>query len=134
MYESILFFVLSHPLFSSHCVFFFGLFLLLCFCSSACLNLILTPPPAAQNANANADFANFDAFGSTPGSTGGFPSAPQASFHPSNTGRASSLHSTNDTHPNHSHIKTLAFIFMYTHVLTSVVLSVESLVLLPLVF
>ncbi|XP_050934880.1 arf-GAP domain and FG repeat-containing protein 1a isoform X7 [Lates calcarifer] len=39
-----------------------------------------------QNANANADFANFDAFGSTSGSTGGFPSAPQAPFHPSNTG------------------------------------------------
>ncbi|XP_050934876.1 arf-GAP domain and FG repeat-containing protein 1a isoform X2 [Lates calcarifer] len=38
-----------------------------------------------QNANANADFANFDAFGSTSGSTGGFPSAPQAPFHPSNT-------------------------------------------------
>uniref|UniRef100_A0A4W6E5D5 ArfGAP with FG repeats 1a n=1 Tax=Lates calcarifer TaxID=8187 RepID=A0A4W6E5D5_LATCA len=43
----------------------------------------------AQNANANADFANFDAFGSTSGSTGGFPSAPQAPFHPSNTGSAS---------------------------------------------
>ncbi|XP_070826548.1 arf-GAP domain and FG repeat-containing protein 1a isoform X1 [Chaetodon trifascialis] len=39
----------------------------------------------AQNANANADFANFDAFGSTSASTGGFPSAPQAPFHPSNT-------------------------------------------------
>ncbi|KAM6987335.1 arf-GAP domain and FG repeat-containing protein 1a isoform 3-T3 [Tautogolabrus adspersus] len=38
-----------------------------------------------QNANANADFANFDAFGSTSGSTGGFPSASQAPFHPSNT-------------------------------------------------
>ncbi|XP_030251609.1 arf-GAP domain and FG repeat-containing protein 1a isoform X2 [Sparus aurata] len=43
----------------------------------------------AQNANANADFANFDAFGSTSGSTGGFPSAPQAPFHPTNTGSAS---------------------------------------------
>ncbi|XP_068565110.1 arf-GAP domain and FG repeat-containing protein 1a isoform X2 [Cebidichthys violaceus] len=42
-----------------------------------------------QNANANADFANFDAFGSTSGSTGGFSSAPQAPFHPSNTGSAS---------------------------------------------
>ncbi|XP_078102567.1 arf-GAP domain and FG repeat-containing protein 1a isoform X3 [Sander vitreus] len=40
----------------------------------------------AQNANANADFANFDAFGSTSGSTGGFPSATLAPFHPSNTG------------------------------------------------
>ncbi|XP_044059330.1 arf-GAP domain and FG repeat-containing protein 1a isoform X9 [Siniperca chuatsi] len=40
----------------------------------------------AQNANANADFANFDAFGSTSGSTVGFPSAPQAPFHLSNTG------------------------------------------------
>ncbi|XP_051813950.1 arf-GAP domain and FG repeat-containing protein 1a isoform X2 [Acanthochromis polyacanthus] len=39
----------------------------------------------AQNANADADFANFDAFGSTSGSTGGFPSAPQAPFQPSNT-------------------------------------------------
>ncbi|KAM8768081.1 arf-GAP domain and FG repeat-containing protein 1a isoform 7-T7 [Acanthopagrus schlegelii] len=39
-----------------------------------------------QNANANADFANFDAFGSTSGSTGGFPSAPKAPFHPTNTG------------------------------------------------
>ncbi|XP_071353244.1 arf-GAP domain and FG repeat-containing protein 1a isoform X4 [Trachinotus anak] len=42
-----------------------------------------------QNANANADFANFDAFGSTSGSTGGFPSAPQVPFQPSNTGSAS---------------------------------------------
>ncbi|XP_044059326.1 arf-GAP domain and FG repeat-containing protein 1a isoform X5 [Siniperca chuatsi] len=42
-----------------------------------------------QNANANADFANFDAFGSTSGSTVGFPSAPQAPFHLSNTGSAS---------------------------------------------
>uniref|UniRef100_A0A8C2ZLL3 ArfGAP with FG repeats 1a n=1 Tax=Cyclopterus lumpus TaxID=8103 RepID=A0A8C2ZLL3_CYCLU len=41
--------------------------------------------PTAQNHNANADFAKFDAFGSTSGSTGGFPSAAQASFHPSNT-------------------------------------------------
>ncbi|XP_037317420.2 arf-GAP domain and FG repeat-containing protein 1a isoform X7 [Pungitius pungitius] len=40
----------------------------------------------AQSANANADFANFDAFGSTSGSTGGFPSAPQAPVHPSSTG------------------------------------------------
>ncbi|KAM9853026.1 arf-GAP domain and FG repeat-containing protein 1a isoform 2-T2 [Aulostomus maculatus] len=42
-----------------------------------------------QNANANADFANFDAFGSTPGSTGGFPPTPQAPFQPSNTGSTS---------------------------------------------
>ncbi|XP_028429128.1 arf-GAP domain and FG repeat-containing protein 1a isoform X4 [Perca flavescens] len=42
-----------------------------------------------QNANANADFANFDAFRSTSGSTGGFPSATLAPFHPSNTGSAS---------------------------------------------
>lgn len=74
------------------------------FCSSTCLNLILTPPPAAQNANANADFANFDAFGSTSGSTGGFPSAPQAPFHPSNTGRASSLHWTKSTSHTHEDI------------------------------
>lgn len=93
----------SHPLFSSHCL----------FCSSDCLNLILTPPPAAQNANANADFANFDAFGSTSGSTGGFPSAPQAPFQPSNTGSASSLCWTNSTHPNHSH-KTLACLCTHT--------------------
>ncbi|KAG7480375.1 arf-GAP domain and FG repeat-containing 1 isoform X6 [Solea senegalensis] len=39
-----------------------------------------------QNANANADFANFDAFGSTSGSSGGFSSAPQAPFQLSNTG------------------------------------------------
>ncbi|XP_029373956.1 arf-GAP domain and FG repeat-containing protein 1a isoform X2 [Echeneis naucrates] len=38
-----------------------------------------------QNATTNADFANFDAFGSTSGSTGGFPSAPQVPFQPSNT-------------------------------------------------
>ncbi|XP_026231443.1 arf-GAP domain and FG repeat-containing protein 1a isoform X3 [Anabas testudineus] len=43
----------------------------------------------AQNTNTNADFANFDAFGSTSGSTSGFHSAPQASFHLSNTGSAS---------------------------------------------
>ncbi|KAL6116312.1 agfg1 [Pungitius sinensis] len=43
----------------------------------------------AKSANANADFANFDAFGSTSGSTGGFPSAPQAPVHPSSTGSAS---------------------------------------------
>ncbi|XP_029028249.1 arf-GAP domain and FG repeat-containing protein 1a isoform X2 [Betta splendens] len=36
----------------------------------------------AQNTNTNADFANFDAFGSTSGSTSGFPSAPQATFQP----------------------------------------------------
>ncbi|XP_029922743.1 arf-GAP domain and FG repeat-containing protein 1a isoform X7 [Myripristis murdjan] len=42
--------------------------------------------PTAQNAKANADFANFDAFGSTSGSTGVFPTAPQAQFQPSNTG------------------------------------------------
>ncbi|KAJ4935163.1 hypothetical protein JOQ06_016699 [Pogonophryne albipinna] len=39
----------------------------------------------AQSANANANFANFDAFGSTSGSSGGFTSAPQAQFQPSNT-------------------------------------------------
>ncbi|XP_062242059.1 arf-GAP domain and FG repeat-containing protein 1a isoform X3 [Platichthys flesus] len=43
----------------------------------------------AQNANANVDFANFDAFGSTSATSGGFPSAPQAPFQPSNTGSAS---------------------------------------------
>ncbi|XP_041850588.1 arf-GAP domain and FG repeat-containing protein 1a isoform X1 [Melanotaenia boesemani] len=42
----------------------------------------------AQNANADTDFANFDAFGSTSGSSGGFPSASQAPFQPSNTGSA----------------------------------------------
>ncbi|XP_019741512.1 arf-GAP domain and FG repeat-containing protein 1a isoform X6 [Hippocampus comes] len=42
----------------------------------------------AQNANTNADFANFDAFVSTPGSMCGFPSAPQASFPASSTGGA----------------------------------------------
>ncbi|XP_047450114.1 arf-GAP domain and FG repeat-containing protein 1a isoform X2 [Mugil cephalus] len=39
----------------------------------------------AQNANAEADFANFDAFRSTSASTGGFHSAPQVPFQPSNT-------------------------------------------------
>ncbi|XP_061638451.1 arf-GAP domain and FG repeat-containing protein 1a isoform X3 [Phyllopteryx taeniolatus] len=43
----------------------------------------------AQNANTNAGFANFDAFGSTPGSMCGFPSAPQAPFAASSTGSAS---------------------------------------------
>ncbi|XP_061775018.1 arf-GAP domain and FG repeat-containing protein 1a isoform X2 [Nerophis ophidion] len=38
----------------------------------------------AQNSNTNADFANFDAFGSTPGSMCGFPSAPQVPFQASN--------------------------------------------------
>lgn len=74
--------------------------LIVCFCSPVC------PPPdtlsAAQSANANADFANFDAFGSTSGSTGGFPSAPHAPVHHSSTGRA------NVTHPNHGQIQTLA--------------------------
>ncbi|XP_039646482.1 arf-GAP domain and FG repeat-containing protein 1a isoform X7 [Perca fluviatilis] len=44
-----------------------------------------------QNASANADFANFDAFRSTSGSTGGFPSATLAPFHPSNTGGGMSV-------------------------------------------
>ncbi|XP_061537573.1 arf-GAP domain and FG repeat-containing protein 1a isoform X3 [Phycodurus eques] len=39
----------------------------------------------AQNASANAGFAHFDAFGSTPGSMCGFPSAPQAPFAASST-------------------------------------------------
>ncbi|XP_026048102.1 arf-GAP domain and FG repeat-containing protein 1a isoform X9 [Astatotilapia calliptera] len=39
----------------------------------------------AQNTKGEADFANFDAFGNTSGSTGGFPSAPQAPFQPPNT-------------------------------------------------
>ncbi|XP_068172760.1 arf-GAP domain and FG repeat-containing protein 1a isoform X6 [Antennarius striatus] len=39
----------------------------------------------AQNSNTNADFANFDAFGGTSGSAGGFP-APQVPFPPPNTG------------------------------------------------
>ncbi|KAM6933554.1 arf-GAP domain and FG repeat-containing protein 1a [Xenentodon cancila] len=38
-----------------------------------------------QNTNADADFANFDAFKSTSAVTGGFPSAPQAPFQPTNT-------------------------------------------------
>uniref|UniRef100_A0A4W5PIP1 ArfGAP with FG repeats 1a n=1 Tax=Hucho hucho TaxID=62062 RepID=A0A4W5PIP1_9TELE len=43
------------------------------------------PAPAAQNANA--DFANFDAFGSaTVGPSGAFPSAPHAPFQTSHTG------------------------------------------------
>ncbi|CAI5694250.1 unnamed protein product [Oreochromis niloticus] len=43
----------------------------------------------AQNTKGEADFANFDAFGNTSGSTGGFPSASQAPFQPPNTGSAS---------------------------------------------
>ncbi|XP_006799955.1 arf-GAP domain and FG repeat-containing protein 1a isoform X7 [Neolamprologus brichardi] len=43
----------------------------------------------AQNTKGEADFANFDAFGNTSGSTGGFSSAPQAPFQPPNTGSAS---------------------------------------------
>uniref|UniRef100_A0A668RJ96 Arf-GAP domain-containing protein n=1 Tax=Oreochromis aureus TaxID=47969 RepID=A0A668RJ96_OREAU len=39
----------------------------------------------AQNTKGEADFANFDAFGNTSGSTGGFPSASQAPFQPPNT-------------------------------------------------
>uniref|UniRef100_I3JDW8 ArfGAP with FG repeats 1a n=1 Tax=Oreochromis niloticus TaxID=8128 RepID=I3JDW8_ORENI len=43
----------------------------------------------AQNTKGEADFANFDAFGNTSGSTGGFPSASQAPFQPPNTGSTS---------------------------------------------
>ncbi|XP_061575140.1 arf-GAP domain and FG repeat-containing protein 1a isoform X3 [Cololabis saira] len=39
----------------------------------------------AQNTNADADFANFDAFKSASAATGGFPSAPQVPFQPTNT-------------------------------------------------
>ncbi|XP_061683803.1 arf-GAP domain and FG repeat-containing protein 1a isoform X5 [Syngnathoides biaculeatus] len=42
----------------------------------------------AQNTNTNADFAHFDAFGSTPGSMCGFPSATQAPFAASSTAGA----------------------------------------------
>lgn len=76
MYKPIL--LLSNHLFFSHCLFSFFL---------VCLNLILTPS-SASNTNANADFAHFDAFTSHSGSTGGFPSAAQTPFHPSDTGRA----------------------------------------------
>lgn len=57
-----------------------------------CLSEPHLPTPVSQNASANAGFANFDAFGGTSGSTSGFPSAAQTSFHPSNTGRESSIH------------------------------------------
>ncbi|XP_037317405.2 arf-GAP domain and FG repeat-containing protein 1a isoform X4 [Pungitius pungitius] len=57
--------------------------------SSGFANFALFNSHKTQSANANADFANFDAFGSTSGSTGGFPSAPQAPVHPSSTGSAS---------------------------------------------
>ncbi|XP_062417095.1 arf-GAP domain and FG repeat-containing protein 1a isoform X6 [Pungitius pungitius] len=53
--------------------------------SSGFANFALFNSHKTQSANANADFANFDAFGSTSGSTGGFPSAPQAPVHPSST-------------------------------------------------
>lgn len=91
-----------HPLFSL-CVVFF------CFFFSVCLNLILIPPPAAQNTNTNADFANFDAFGSTSGSTSGFTSAPQATFQLPTTGRARFYHKL--TGP-----KTLAFIIVHVYI------------------
>lgn len=57
-----------------------------------CLSEPHLPTPVSQNASANAGFANFDAFGGTSGSTSGFTSAAQTSFHPSNTGRESSIH------------------------------------------
>lgn len=82
MYKPIL--LLSNHLFFSHCLFSFFL---------VCLNLILTPS-SASNTNANADFAHFDAFTSHSGSTGGFPSAAQTPFHPSDTGRANPTHWT----------------------------------------
>lgn len=47
-------------------------------------------PFTAQN-SANADFADFDAFGQSSGSSnfGGFPTASHSSFQPQTTGRAS---------------------------------------------
>ncbi|XP_077468078.1 arf-GAP domain and FG repeat-containing protein 1a isoform X1 [Stigmatopora argus] len=51
-------------------------------------NHTMAHPPASQNANMNADFANFDAFGSIPGAICGIPSAPQAPYRASNTGGA----------------------------------------------
>lgn len=47
-------------------------------------------PFTAQN-SANADFANFDAFGQSSGSSnfGGFPTASHSPFQPQTTGRAS---------------------------------------------
>lgn len=47
-------------------------------------------PPAAQNANASTDFANFDAFGSSAAAatapSAAFPSAPHAQFQPAQPG------------------------------------------------
>lgn len=51
---------------------------------------MLSLPFTAQN-SANADFANFDAFGQSSGSSnfGGFPTASHSPFQPQTTGRAS---------------------------------------------
>lgn len=76
-----------NPFFSPH--FFFP--------PSVCLYNTSTQLQVAQNTKGEADFANFDAFGNTSGSTGGFPSAPQAPFQPPNTGRASWFYWTNNT-------------------------------------
>jgi len=55
--------------------------------------------PTAQNANANADFANFDAFKcSAAPTTAAFPSAPQDSFQPTQPG-ITQAHSQANEHP-----------------------------------
>lgn len=108
--QSILF-ISSHPccwLSFITTVLLSSIVLILCCCVFVCLNLILIPLPAAHNTNTNPDIANFDAFGGTSGSTCGFPSAPQATFQPTNAGRASS---------HHWMIKTLAYIIMFMYVL-----------------
>lgn len=54
------------------------------------VNIYCSLPFTAQN-SANADFANFDAFGQSSGSSnfGGFPTASHSPFQPQTTGRAS---------------------------------------------
>lgn len=54
------------------------------------INICCSLPFTAQN-SANADFANFDAFGQSSGSSnfGGFPTASHSPFQPQTTGRTS---------------------------------------------
>lgn len=70
------------------CEFYYTIFRLTFLIPFVCVCVLW--PPAAQNANASTDFANFDAFGSSAAATvpsaAAFPSAPQAPFQPAQTG------------------------------------------------
>lgn len=65
-----------------------------CHIPFVCVRVCVLWPPAAQNANANTDFANFDAFGSSAAaSSAAFQSAPQAPFPPAQaTGMHTHMH------------------------------------------